>query len=354
MELSDVYKKIKTSYETQTGETISDDGDFGMRMQVVAGEMAGLYQQADFVLQQMLPQTATGTYLERHAAIRGIERKQASAAAGTVTFSADGAAAQDVEIPEGTMCTSSLGNGIVYATTEAVVLPQGQTSVDAPVAATVTGKETNLAAGGIDTLVSGISGIRSVTNAEPFSGGCEMEEDNHLRQRLLISYLRPMNGANLRFYEELALTVSGVWSAKAVYSTTTENQLIVYISNFFRNTPQSLCDEVAAVLQEARELNIEVVVKAATPTVQAITAKIYVENLQAATTQRGMAETYLANRSYLLGIGEDFNPYTFASGLSEELEGFCDLVFSKPAMLVSVSDDKIFKPGVVSVTLEKK
>ena len=86
MELSDVYKKIKTSYETQTGETISDDGDFGMRMQVVAGEMAGLYQQADFVLQQMLPQTATGTYLERHAAIRGIERKQGIGCGGHGDF----------------------------------------------------------------------------------------------------------------------------------------------------------------------------------------------------------------------------------------------------------------------------
>ena len=52
MELSELYQTMKTAYEEKTGDTIADDGDFGMRMQVVAGELAGLYQQADFVLQQ--------------------------------------------------------------------------------------------------------------------------------------------------------------------------------------------------------------------------------------------------------------------------------------------------------------
>lgn len=354
MELSELYQTMKTAYEEKTGDTIADDGDFGMRMQVVAGELAGLYQQADFVLQQMLPQTATGLYLERHAAIRGITRKAAGAAQGTVTFSAGAPAVQELEIPVGTMVTTSCGNGVVYATTETVVLAVGKQTVDAPVQAAITGKDTNLAAGGIDTLVSGVAGISGVTNAAALSGGCEEEDDAHLRARLLTSYLRPMNGANLRFYEELALQVPGVWSAQAVQSTASNHEIILYISNFFRDTPQSLCDQVAAALADSRELNVTLTVQAATPVVQNVSATVYLENLQGYASQKTLAETYLSNQLYLKGIGENLNPYSFAAGLSAELEGFEDVVFTNPTTLLSVANGKILEPGTVTVTLAKK
>jgi len=354
MELSAIYQKMKQAYETATGETVADDGDFGMRLQVVAAEMANIYELSEFVLKQMMPQTATDHYLEQHAAMRGLERKAAGKACGAVTFCTDAAAVQPIEIPAGTMVTSSLGNGVIYQTTETAVLPAGAAEVTVPAEATTAGKETNLSANGIDTLVSGVPNITSVHNAEAFSGGSEEEEDEHLRRRLLASYLQPTNGANLRYYEELALTVPGVWSAKAVYDQTVDNRLIIYISNFFRDTPQSLCDEVLAVLEEAREVGVSIWVQAAEPVVQNVNATVYLENLRGYANQRALAEGYLSNQIYLKGVGEDFNPYHFAEGLSKTVEGFEDLVFTKPATYLEVPDHKILEPGLMSITLAKK
>src|SRR3546814_3218716 len=65
---------------------------------VQAGGASGLYGYLDWISRQILPDTAEAEYLARHAAIWGLTRKAATAAAGTV----DATGTNGVTIPAGT------------------------------------------------------------------------------------------------------------------------------------------------------------------------------------------------------------------------------------------------------------
>ncbi len=88
MEFETIYQNIKASFEEQTGYPVLDDTDLGIRMKVVAGELAHISQQIADCEKQLFPQTATGIYLEHHGACRDIYKKPAAAAKGTLGFPA--------------------------------------------------------------------------------------------------------------------------------------------------------------------------------------------------------------------------------------------------------------------------
>ncbi len=70
-------------------------------------------------------------------------------------------------------------------TEEDRILEKGKTSVDVPGIAAELGTGGNILAGKIDTLVSTVAGISTVTNSSNFSGGMAEESDTSLRKRIL-------------------------------------------------------------------------------------------------------------------------------------------------------------------------
>ena len=86
--------------------------------------------QADWVARQAFPQTAEGEYLDLHAQLRSLERKEATRAVGALRFTAGEASENDRAIPLGTVCMTA---GLVrFETTQAAVLSAGATQVDVP------------------------------------------------------------------------------------------------------------------------------------------------------------------------------------------------------------------------------
>lgn len=350
MDQSTLYQQIKLHYQQQSGETVRDDGDLGLRMQVVAGELATAYTQLDFYKKQLLPQTATGEYLAHHAACRGITAKTQAAATGTLTFSRTTPATQAITIPIGTVCTASGGSGVLYTTTESGTLTAGNTSLSLPAQAVESGKHTNIKAGAVNTIVGGIAGIETVTNPNPFTGGAEAEADETLRARLLSSFVKVSTGANRQFYEDLAQSVPGVHSAQAVANGT---QVTVYVTDIFRMTSDALIAEVQQVLDAAKALGVTVSVQRPTYQSQTIAATVYVNNLQSHVAQSGVVRNFLTDKLYLHTIGQNLNPYVLGEGLSEKVVGLKEIVFTNPAGLVTVGNGKIITPGSVTVTMAK-
>lgn len=353
MEQSTIYQSIKNSFAEKTGQVPSDDGNLGIRMQLVAGEIAKLYDRLEEEKRQLFPQTATGIYLDRHGQVRDLTRKKAAAAVGTVTFQRTAAASQDIPIPAGTVCTSSAGGNVMYTTTEDVVLAQGTKEIEAPVQASVTGRMGNLAAGKVDRMVTPVAGVDSVTNKEAILGGMEQEDDIQFRKRLLDSYVSISNGANLKFYEDTALSHPNVWSAKAV-STAGTNQMTLYITDQMRNISDQVCDEVKEMIQAARELNLLVTVEKAQAVTQNISMVLYLDSLQNQMTKYNQANLYITNYLYNRKIGEAFNPYTVASELSQAVDGFYEVEFTQPTSMVQVESNQIITPGTVSIDLKRK
>lgn len=129
--VDEIFGEMLVCFGERTGMEVDQGCDLAVRLYAAAAQIYAMYLQADWVARQAFPQTAEGDYLDLHAQLRGLERKQASHAAGTLRFFADQAAETPREIPLGTVCMTA---GLVrFETTRAAVLPVGQLQVDVTV-----------------------------------------------------------------------------------------------------------------------------------------------------------------------------------------------------------------------------
>ena len=173
--VEEIYENMKETYREKTGASVSDAGDMAVRMYAAAAQLYSLYAYNDWVLRQCFPQTADGEYLERHAALRGLARKNGRKAVGTVTFTASDASESDRLIPKDTVCYTDYGTRFVV--TEDTVLPAGEIYADAPCECETEGVCGNVAAGTVQYMAVCPIGIVSCTNAAPFTGGEDRESD---------------------------------------------------------------------------------------------------------------------------------------------------------------------------------
>ena len=130
MTVDEIYSQMAQTFQTETGLALAGDGDMAVRLYAVAAQIYALYVQADWVARQAFPQTAEGEYLDLHAQLRSLERKEATRAVGTLRFTAGEASENDRAIPLGTVCMTA---GLVrFETIQAAVLSAGATQVDVP------------------------------------------------------------------------------------------------------------------------------------------------------------------------------------------------------------------------------
>lgn len=174
---------------------------------ILAGLATGHYGYLDYIARQATPFTAIGEMLEGWAGLKGVTRKPATAATGTVAF---------IGTPGATIpaATSVLrGDGFAYVTTAEASVGAGGT-VAAPIAAVAAGTTGNAGAGAAFALASGVVGVAaSGSAAGPVTGGAEVESDDSLRSRMLLAYASPPQGGSASDYRQWALAVPGVTRA---------------------------------------------------------------------------------------------------------------------------------------------
>lgn len=190
----EILDSMKTAFQEEKGETVKNLSDLEMRFKAVASEIYSVFAFGDYILKQGFPQTATGEHLERHGALRGITRKTASPAKGTLTFSLLEETDKGVTIPAGTVCSVSGKPFIQFSTDEAVEIKAGELSAQAAATALKSGDEHNVQANTVTVIVNPPAFVFSVTNEQAFTGGCDPESDEALRERIVSSY---GNGRNM-------------------------------------------------------------------------------------------------------------------------------------------------------------
>ena len=191
---NEILDSMKTAFLEEKGEPVKNLSDLEMRFKAVASEIYSVFAFGDYILKQGFPQTATGEYLERHGALRGITRKTSSPAKGTLTFSLSEERDKNVTIPAGTVCSVSGKPFIQFSTDKAVTIKAGALSAKAAATALKPGDEHNVAADTVTVLVNPPAYVFSVTNEEAFTGGYDTESDEALRERIVSSY---GNGRNM-------------------------------------------------------------------------------------------------------------------------------------------------------------
>lgn len=298
-----ILQRMKRAYEEQSGRVPEDASDLMLRLQVLAGELYGLQCSLEWLRRQAFPQTALGAELELHAGQRGLHRREAEAAKGTLSFRRTIPIGVALRIAKGTVVALSADGSMEYETTEEGTLQPRTSSVDIPARALVKGRRGNAAPGTIGTLVTRPMGIENVINQAAFTGGREAETDEELRKRLLESYSLLPNGTNAEFYRRCALECPGVASACAVARENGIGTVGVYL---WGDGAAPAADAVQAVkerLEALREINVDVTVRAASP----ITCDVYVflKPLSGTTMEKAAEQAELAVREYfaLQGVG---------------------------------------------------
>ncbi len=95
-----MYQGGAARFPAATGRGAGSGSEVAVRFYAVAAQLYSLYVQAEWTRRQCFPQAAQGEDLDRHAALRGVERRAAVPAQGVVRFYVDQARQEDVEIPQ--------------------------------------------------------------------------------------------------------------------------------------------------------------------------------------------------------------------------------------------------------------
>ena len=267
-----IYQEMLSCFGERTGLEPREGCDLSVRLYAVAAQVYSLYIQADWVIRQAFPQTAEGEYLDRHAQLRGVERKPAVAAEGSVRFTAGEAAGTAREIPRGTVCMTA---GLVrFETTRTGVLEAGKLTVEVPVRALEPGAAGNISAGAIVSMAVAPIGISACINPKGFAGGADGERDDALRMRVLDTFQRLPNGANTAFYQQGALSFDQVAAAAVIPRPRGVGSVDIVPATLAGLPGAELLEELKEYFDERREIAVDLRVRAPETEVVNITVRV--------------------------------------------------------------------------------
>ena len=268
--LEEIYQGLAAEFQAQTGKTAGSSSELAVRFYAVASQIYSLYVQGEWTRRQCFPQTAQGENLDKHASLRGVTRRQAARAAGTVRFFVDQPQEMAVEIPEGTVCMTA--SGVRFLTTCPAAVEAGAMYADVPVVAGEAGAAGNVGAGAIVFMAVPPVRIVACVNVEPLSSGLDQEGDEELRARVLATYQRLANGANNAFYHQAAMAFDEVAAVTVLPKNRGVGTVDIVPAARGGVPSQGLLDEMQAYFDRVREIACEV--KVLPPTVETVDLKV--------------------------------------------------------------------------------
>ncbi len=300
-----ILSRMKEEYRLQSGFAPKEESDIMLRLKVLAGEIYNSMIATDFVKRQMFVSTASGEYLDKHALERGITRKEAQKATGEVKFTLQALSSTDVVIESGTIVSTKGENARRFVTTNTVVIGAGSMSTKATVEACEGGADYNILQNTATVLVTPVLYVNSVTNEMAFKGGLDRETDEELRMRVLSSYRDISNGTNEIYYKRLAQSVSGVYSASVVKSARGAGTIDVHVCGKEKAPLSSeIMSQVQSLLDENREINVDILVIYATPNKVSYVLDLEVEDGYSFESVSAVVEKKLREYIDTLGVGE--------------------------------------------------
>ncbi len=272
---NEIINKMKAAYFERCGESVKAFSDTSARLEAAASELFSLACEAEFIFRQAFPQSATGEYLDFHAELRDIQRKQSSKAMGELTFSVIEAAESDVEIPKGTICSKADEVYVQFITTENAVISAGDTEVTVPASALENGGEYNAPAGTVTVMVNPPAGVDGVTNNNAFYSGSDTESDSSLRERILSSYSIMQSGFTLNSLREGIMKNSDILDCAVNYDSGVITVLLrLKTGADFESIKAEIEDNIAI----SRLFNCSVVVKNTSPKGYSLIAEVKVSD----------------------------------------------------------------------------
>ena len=206
--LEEIRDSILRDYQTYyPNADISEDSDAYARASSLAACAEGIYAHQKWLIKQFFPDTADTAFLEKHAGLRGLRRRNATYAAGkgaTISGNPDAVIAVGLQI--------KTEDGRFYETTESAVISASGSAVVA-VRSLATGAAQNIKTATKGSFMAAPVGVSTDLVLNDVVGGTNKESDSSLLERLLNKIRRPAAGGNRYDYKDWALDVDGVEQA---------------------------------------------------------------------------------------------------------------------------------------------
>lgn len=315
----------------QPDEYVGADSDPYVRANATGNAIEGLYEHQQWIARQIFADTADSDILElRHANPRGIYRKAATFATGTVSFSG----AVGSAVPIGTEAKTI--NGIAYVTTAAGVIG-GDGTVVIAARASVAGAAGNQAADTALTLTSAPSGVQSQAAIVSMTGGTDIETVADLLARVLFDMrLPPAGGAEADYYR-WAMEVPGVTDAYVFTQRRAANSVDVVIETDGGLASPELLAEVLAYIEAVRPPCVDLVVMSPTLVPVNITGELALDGItleDALIAINALLAAYFAT----LHVGDVVRKVKIES-LITSVPGVVDVVLTAPSANVLILAD---------------
>ena len=348
--LEEIYQGLASEFQAQTGQTAGGSSELAVRFYAVAAQIYSLYVQAEWTRRQCFPQTAQGDYLDKHAQLRGVTRRQAAKAVGTVRFSVDQAQDSAVGIPAGTVCMTA--GGVRFVTTGDAVVEQGKLYADVPVEAALGGAAGNVDVGTIVYMSVPPVRIAACINVEPTAGGTDEESDEELRVRVMETYRRLANGANNAFYEQAAMSFDEVAAVTVIPRSRGVGTVDVIPASLAGMPSLELLDKLQEHFDRVREIAVDVKVYAPTPRTVDLALELWPRE------GRDFDEVAQAVRETLMAwfTGErlgDPLPRARLTSLAFAVDGVENVVFTQPSADLNLNNVTLPVLGSVTITQGK-
>ncbi len=347
-----ILAQLMGNFERKAGCVVDDASDMAIKLKVIAGELSALYDRLDFYENQIYPNTAEGEYLKRHGDARGIHRKTASKSTGAVEFICKTPAEHDILIPIGTLLTSSKSNGVMFQTTNELTIKQGATKGGTFIESVDCGSHTSIAPNFIDILVTPIAGITSIRNPDKIGGGSDEESDQLYRQRIIESYSKISNGANLNYYEQFAKSKGDIWYAKAIFTPGVSNQIQLYVENYTRSISDSTISALQSEIEKVRELGIKVIVSRPVKKRIDVKLNVKVDNLADENSYYIQITELVNEQVQNFNIGQRFSPAIITSNILK-IDGVNDVEIITPTSPINLQPNEICQLASALITIER-
>lgn len=309
-------------------------------------------QYADYAGKMGLLKYSRDDYLDNLAALRGVERIQATAAVTKIKFSIESGIESAVSIPAGTRVTN--GNDVYFATDEYAEIPAGSLYVTVPATCTASGKDGNgFAPGEFNVLVNTLPYITEVMNTETTAGGSDTEDDESLKNRIYNAPSTYTTAGTAAAYEYHVKSVDTSISDVRVQSKTPGTVNICFVCDGGELPQDSLIEKVSSHLMNSdiRPLTDNVVVQAPDTEVYDVAFTYYISSGDRSAVSKIQADVEMAvdlyNAWQVEKIGKDIDPGELNKRVRDA--GAKRVVITSPSFTL-LGKDTIGKLGNVTIT----
>mgnify|MGYP001331218533 CR=1 FL=1 len=315
-----------------------------------AAELAQAYIEMDNVLNLGFADTTYGEYLDRRAAEQGLTRKSAVKSIGRLTFSGP----EGTVIPVGTRVSTEGETPVYFVTTTEGTIVGGTVKVDAE--AEVGGINGNVDAGKITVVLGDLSGVVTVTNAEPFTGGINEETDEELLERYKEKVTRPITSGNKYQYEAWAKEIAGVADARCYPVWNGPGTVKVVVVNSEKRSPSAqVIQAVADYIESVRPVNADVTVVGVTEVPIDISVTVTLSTGADPSAVETNIRENITEYFKKIGFVETIVRYTAIGNAILDANGVIDysnLTVNGSVANVILNDDEVPILGSVSITVQ--